>query len=143
MKEHLRNLLASYKKWTGRDLLPDIPEDFESFLYNAPFVLASHGTEEDPILNYANLTAQKLWEMDWDEITKTPSRLTAEQPEREERERFLKEVSEKGFITDYSGIRISKSGKRFHIENVKVWNIVGQAGGKLGQAAMFETWKYL
>ena len=59
-----------------------------------PFVLVAHGTEADPVLNYGNATALALWEMSWEELTRTPSRLTAEAPNREERARLLATVAE-------------------------------------------------
>ncbi len=105
----------SLKHWTGRDLLPGnfSPGEFAEKVFHAPFVLVAHGTEADPVLNYGNQTALMLWEMSWAELTRTPSRLTAEAPNREERARLLAAVTASGFIDDYSGIRISKSGRRF------------------------------
>jgi hypothetical protein len=41
------------------------------------------------------------------------SRKSAEIPARKEREQLLKAVDEKGFMTGYSGIHISSTGKRF------------------------------
>jgi hypothetical protein len=38
-------------------------------------VVLSHGTEEDPILNYGNGAALALWEMDFGQLTSIPSRL--------------------------------------------------------------------
>ena len=73
-------------------------------------MLVSHGTEADPVLNYGNDAAQALWEMSWAELTRTPSRLTAEAPNREERARLLEAVTRQGFIDDYSGVRILKTG---------------------------------
>jgi len=32
-------------------------------MFEAPFVLISHGTEDDPILNYGNRVALWLWQM--------------------------------------------------------------------------------
>ena len=58
------------------------------------------------MLTYGNQTALDLFEMEWDEFTSTPSRFTAETPERAERERLLNAVQANGFIDDYSGIRI-------------------------------------
>lgn len=112
-------------------------------LYEAPFVLVSHGTEADPVLNYGNQTALTLWEMDWEELTRTPSRLTAEAPLREERARLLAAVTAHGFIDDYSGIRISKSGRRFRIAQATVWNLVTAEGVHCGQAATFSKWTCL
>ena len=39
------------------------PEEAEA-LMDAPFVVLSHGTEDDPIFNYGNLAAQKLF-LEW------------------------------------------------------------------------------
>ena len=76
-------------------------------------MLVSHGMETDPVLNYGHRAAQTLWEMTWAELTRTPSRLTAEAPNREERARLLATVTAQGYIDNYSGIRISKTGRRF------------------------------
>src|SRR5690349_6660679 len=99
----------SRKHWTGRDLLPGnfSPAEFADLVFHAPFVLVSHGIEADPVLNYGNESALRLWEMTWEELTRTPSRLTAEAPNREERARLLATVTTHGFIDDYSGVRIS------------------------------------
>lgn len=56
-------------------------------LYRAPFVVLSHGTEPDPLFNDANLTAQRLSEMTWAQITAMPSRLSAEPLSCEESDR--------------------------------------------------------
>ena len=142
---HSELLSRSLRRWTGRDLLPGLfnPAGFARHVFEAPFVLVSHGTEPDPVLNYGNRAALRLWEMSWAEFTRTPSRLTAEAPERDERARFLDAVSRHGFIDDYSGIRISKSGRRFRILQATVWNLVSESGEPRGQAALFADWKML
>jgi len=142
---HSAILARSFRKFTGRDLLPGLfnPLGLSKNLFAAPFVLVSHGTEPDPILNYGNAAALALWEMTWDELTRTPSRLTAEAPLREERAHLLDAVTERGFIDDYSGMRISKSGRRFRISRATVWNLVTARGEPYGQAAMFDRWEFL
>ena len=80
--------------------------------------------------------------MDWDQFTQTPSRLTAEPVNREERARMLEQAKTHGYISDYRGIRISSSGKRFLVEKATVWNIQKPDGTPLGQAAMFSDWAY-
>lgn len=135
-------IVNSYRLFTGRDLLP-VSANFAEALFHAPFVVVSHGTEADPVLNYGNATALELWEMSWEELTSTPSRFTAEAPLREERARLLEEVTRHGFIDNYSGIRISKSGRRFRIAQATVWNVVDQAGNPAGQAATFSHWERL
>ena len=141
-------IARSYHHFTKRDLLPPAapalsPLDFSRAVFAAPLVLVSHGIEDDPILNYGNATALRLWEMTWEELTRTPSRLTAEAPNREERARLLGEVTRHGFIDDYSGIRISKNGRRFRIRQATVWNLIAPDGTRCGQAAMFSNWEFL
>ena len=103
----------------------------------------SHGNEPDPILNYGNAAALALWELSWAELTRTPSRLTAEAPNRNERARLLEAVTRRGFIDDYSGVRISKTGRRFRIARATVWNLLTAAGQPCGQAAKFDQWEFL
>jgi len=140
-----RLITRSLKHWTGRDLLPGSfsPADFAEKIFRVPFVLVSHGTETDPVLNYGNKAALELWEMSWAELTSTPSRLTAEAPNREERARLLAAVTSHGFIDDYSGIRISKTGRRFRIARATVWNLLDDHQTYCGQAAMFSRWEFI
>lgn len=141
---HTGCLARSLKHFSGRELFPRLTgEALARAVAEAPYVLVSHGTQPDPILNYGNLAALKLWEMDWEEFTRTPSRLTAEAPERAERERLLAAVTQRGFIDDYSGIRITKTGRRFRIFQATVWNLVSLNGEPCGQAAMFDRWEFL
>jgi hypothetical protein len=138
-------LAHSLKHWTGRELLPGnfpAPELAEK-IFHAPFVVVSHGTEADPVLSYGNAAALTLWEMSWTELTRTPSRLTAESPDRAERARLLATVTARGFIDDYSGVRISKTGRRFKISRATVWNLISETGQPCGQAAMFDHWEFL
>jgi hypothetical protein len=140
-----QRIVRSLRHWTGRDLLPGLfnPLGLAKNVFAAPFVLVSHGTEADPVLNYGNQTALNLWEMSWEELTRTPSRLTAEAPNREERARLLAAVTRNGFIDDYSGIRISKNGRRFRIAQATVWNLLDEQGRHAGQAATFSDWEFL
>ena len=140
-----QRIVRSLRHWTGRDLLPGLfnPLGLAKNVFAAPFVLVSHGTEADPVLNYGNQAALTLWEMTWEELTRTPSRLTAEAPNREERARLLAAVTRDGFIDDYSGIRISKNGRRFRIAQATVWNLLDEQGRHAGQAATFSDWEFL
>ena len=81
------------------------------------------------------------FQLSWDEFIGLPSRLSAEAPERSERERLLARVTTHGFIDDYSGIRISKSGHRFRILRATVWNVSDAIGHGIGQAATFAEWE--
>jgi MEKHLA domain len=139
-------LLDSYQQLLGKDLILDrsiSPIDQAHALDQASFVLVSHGTEPDPILNYGNQMALKLWEMSWDELTATPSRLTAEPVNQEIRQQMLLQVANQGFIDNYQGVRISKSGQRFMIDRAIVWNLTDTAGNYCGQAATFDQWQFV
>jgi hypothetical protein len=138
-------LAQSYRRFTEKELLPDAFAECELArrLYEAPFVLLSHGTQLDPVLNYGNATALRLWEMSWEEFTRTPSRLTAEAPLREARARLLAVVTAQGFIDDYSGIRVSRTGRRFQVAQATVWNLITPDGKACGQAAMFTDWRFI
>jgi hypothetical protein len=129
----------------GRELIERSgdPADEARRLFEAPFVVVSHGTQADPILNYGNRTALELWETDFASLTAMPSRLTAEAPERAERARLLERTARDGYVDDYRGVRISTSGRRFLIEQAIVWNLVDAAGRPVGQAATFAHWKVL
>lgn len=107
------------------------------------FALVSHGIQEDPIFNYGNKKALELFEMEFNDFIKLPSRKSAEPVHRDERAALLKEVTENGCINNYSGIRVSSTGKRFEIKNAKVFNLVDGHGAKYGQAAYFDEWQYL
>jgi hypothetical protein len=135
-------LLDSFQKYLGRELIPrsDDPEDEARRLFEAPFVVVSHGTEEDPVLNYGNRAALKLWEMDAATLTSMPSRLTAEPMHRDERAEMMARALRDGYVDDYQGIRISSSGKRFHISQAIIWNLVNLSGQRVGQAATFSSW---
>lgn len=142
---HAQLLLDSFSHWLSRDLVPRIGthEAQAAAMFEAPFVIVSHGIQADPILNYGNRTALTLWEMDWATLTQTPSRLTAEPLHRDERARLLERTTRDGYADDYCGIRISSTGKRFQIEQAIVWNLIDNAGEYLGQAATFSQWSPL
>lgn len=116
--------------------------DQARILYQAPFVIVSHGTGKDPILNYGNQAALQLWEMTWEEFIQTPSRLTAEPVNREERATMLERARRLGYVDDYRGVRISKSGRRFLVEHAVVWTVLDRED-PVGQAATFSQWTYL
>ena len=135
-------LLDSYALWLKWELVERTGslDDQGERLFSAPVVVVSHVDSDDPILNYGNRRALELWEMTWAEFTATPSRLTAEPMNRTERARMLKQVAEHGFVTDYGGVRISRTGRRFLVEQATVWNVLDGQGAKRGQAATFSRW---
>ena len=142
---HVGYLLRSFQRLVGQALLPthDDPARDAQQLFDAPFVVLSHGIEADPILNYGNALALQLWEMTAAQFCATPSRITAEPMLRDDRQYTLDTVARQGYITNYAGIRVSSSGRRFLIENVVLWNVTDDDGNPIGQAASFDHWTFL
>jgi PAS domain S-box-containing protein len=136
-------LTSSYERLVGRALLPGTvaARDRSRWLYEqAPFVLLAHDTSPDPVFIYANRAAQRRFEYSWEEFVGMPSRLSAEAPNRDERQAFLNDVLRQGFADDFRGLRIAKSGRRFWIEAVTVWNLIDADGTLKGQAALIPRW---
>ena len=138
-------ILSSYRRWLGKELIERSGDEIDEAqrLFDAPFVVVSHGTQDDPVLNYGNATALALWEMNFEHFTSTPSRMTAEPDQREERSRLLQRTTLSGYIDDYHGIRITRSGRRFRIEGATVWNLLDEAEAYAGQAATFDKYEML
>lgn len=142
--EHIKNILNSFQRLTGRSLIKRISADKDYLeVENGNFVLVSHNCLKDPVFNYGNQFALRLWEMKWDEFIKTPSKKTAEPDLRESRSKMLKTVSKKGYFNQYEGIRVSSSGKRFKIRNAVIWNVKDDKENFIGQAAYFNSIEYL
>lgn len=138
----VQRLLDSHALWMKEELIDrsgSIEAQSER-LFVAPFVVASHLDSADPVLNYGNRQALDLWETTWEEFTATPSRLTAEPVLREERAQMLRRVTARGFVDDYRGVRISRTGRRFLVHRAAVWNVLDEVGSRLGQAVAFSDW---
>jgi len=138
--ERIPLIVESYRRLTGSALLDFLPDDHRELalaLWYAPRAVVAHGTQADPVFFYGNRLALQLFEMSFEEFTQLPSRLSAEAPAREERASLLERVASRGFVEDYAGMRIAKSGRRFMIEHGTVWNLVDEAGVNCGQAATF------
>ncbi|HYW18270.1 MAG TPA: MEKHLA domain-containing protein [Nodularia sp. (in: cyanobacteria)] len=141
---HSQRILNSFQHWLGYSLL-DVsgsPAEIAQALFEAPFILAAHGTEANPIFNYGNRKALEQWEMSWEEFTRTPSRKTAEAVVQEERDRLLAEAATKGF-SYFSGVRITSTGKRFQIEDGILWNLLDQQHQYCGQAAVYSKCEFI
>lgn len=142
LRQRVYDLLRSYQSLLGRTLLVPGADPWLA-LWEAPRVVVAHGDEADPVFFYGNRMALELFEMDFAAFTALPSRFSAEAPVREERAHLLERVGRDGFIDDYSGVRVSRSGRRFRIEQAVVWNLSDEAGHPFGQAATFAAWRWL
>lgn len=132
----------------GEPLVPSMiadPADAAHWLYEeASFAVLAHNTDADPIFVYGNLAAQARFGYSWTELTSLRSCYSAELPNREERQQLLERVRRDGYAKDYRGVRISKSGSRFMIENAVLWQLVDAQGAVKGQAVkILKTSDYL
>lgn len=137
-----RCIADSFRRLLGRTLV-EATEDPVKALWEAPRVIVAHRSGPDPVFFYGNRLALELFEMDWAAFTQLPSRLSAEPLVRDERARLLDRVARDGYIDDYAGVRISRTGRRFRIEQAIVWNLIDDAGAPCGQAASFDRWQML
>jgi PAS domain S-box-containing protein len=133
-------LTSSHSRLVGKPLVE--PGRSAQWLYHdANIVVVAHNTDPDPVFIYANQAAQLGFGYSRDEFMALPSRLSAEAPNRTERQALLDTVTRKGFASGYRGLRITKSGRRFWIEDGVVWQLVGEDGVLYGQAATFRKWR--
>ncbi len=138
--ERLRLIVESYRRLTGKPLLVEVPSDNEVLrhaLWEAPFAIVAHGTEDDPVFFYGNRYALQRFAMSFEEFSRLPSRFSAEPMAREARAALLAKVMQQGYVEDYSGMRIAKGGGRFMIQDGTVWNLLDGQGVRHGQAATF------
>jgi hypothetical protein len=133
-------LSGSFARLLGRPLVP-AGRDASWLYHDAPFVVVAHDTSPDPRFVYANRAAQACFRYDWATFTSLPSRLSAEAPDRPERQALLDAVAHNGFMRGYRGLRIASSGRRFGIEDGIVWELTGGDGVRRGQAATFSSWR--
>src|SRR5262245_22263424 len=133
-------LTGSYARLVGAPLVPQGAD--ANWLYReAPFIVLAHGTDPDPNFIYANKAAQTCFGYSLEEFLNLPSRLSAEPADRAERQKLLDQVAQNGFLTDYSGVRVGKSGRRFRIDDGIVWELIDEDGLRHGQAATFGNWR--
>lgn len=145
LEAHSRLLLSSWRYWAGTALCEEAERAGAAgpVLFAWPAVLLSSRADAGQTLNYGNAAALRLWEMEWEQMDGMPSEQTAEPAQREARAAFLRRVEFEGMIRDYSGVRVSRSGRRFRIERATVWSLVDERGARHGMAAMFRDWTEL
>lgn len=133
-------VLESFRRIIGRPLVPTWLDDDQAgrWLYeDAPHCVLAHDTAPDPRFIYANKAAQRCFEYPWAEFAALPSRLSAEEPNQADRQALLDKVARDGFAKGYRGLRVSRSGRRFPIEDVTMWKLIDGRGVLHGQGAMF------
>lgn len=135
----------SYAERLGRPIVEAIADEPDPALvaerlYAAEAAVLCHTTHDDPLFQYVNQTAQRLWEREWAEFIGLPSRLSARPDAREVRAAMLQDVGERGYTTGYSGVRVSSSGALFTIDDAELWQVRDADGTLIGVAARLPSW---
>ena len=133
-------LASSYYRLVGKPLV-DVGRGAQWLYHDANFVVVAHNKDADPRFIYANQAAQICFGYSWEEFIALPLRLTTEVPDRAERRALLETLRRKGFASGYRDLRVTKSGRRFCIEDGVVWQLVGKDGTTFGRAATFRKWR--
>jgi PAS domain-containing protein len=105
----------------------------------APYGILAHNIDADPRFIYANRHALASFKYTPDEILAVPSRQSASEQDRPERQRMLEIVLRDGIVYNYSGPRVDKYGNSFTIYDGIVWQLRNTNGEVWGQAALFWT----
>ena len=144
-QHHLRQLIDSYERLLNKPFL--FRDSYDSnasnwaeqvFKMDEGYLL-SHDASEETLLNYANQKALSQWEMTWEELVLTSSRQTAPPLAIEERTELMETVDKQGYVTNYRGKRISKTGRLFWIKDVTIWKYYDTDDQYLGIAAAFPS----
>ena len=144
-----RLVLQSHQRAFGRPLIASARPGwcFElttcQELFACGFPVLAHNCSPDPKLTYANAAALQLWDSSWGELIGMPSRLTAPETERVERTNALGQAQRLDAVQHYQGIRISRKGRRFMINNARIWTLWDQKQQACGQAACFSNWWWI
>ena len=112
-------------------------------LFASPIAVLAHDHSPDPLLTYANATALRIWGHRWSTMIGMPSRLTAEESARRERASALQQAQRVDGVNGYRGIRITRNGRRFVINNARIWPLRDDNNNLCGQAAAISSWWWL
>jgi MEKHLA domain len=126
---------------------------YERIHENVRFAVLSHGTQNDPIYNYFNRAALEQFEYPENEIYQIPSRCSAPATAQGERDAVMQKIvgkeeeeanstnnndSSKNCIVIENGLRVTKGGRKFWLKDVLLWNVLNNAGERVGQTALFD-----
>lgn len=131
-------ILDSYRRLLGHDLIKrsgDPAEDARR-LFDLPLAVLAHDTAPQPLLDWANLTAARAFDSTPESLLGRPSADTAPADAVADRRALFDVLARQGFVTGYSGVRVSLTGRRFVIDDVTVFALTDAAGRPAGHAAV-------
>ncbi|SDE80828.1 MEKHLA domain-containing protein [Dyadobacter soli] len=137
----IRQINECFHKLSGKPLYapPGVADTDQWLTEEAPYGILAHNTDADPRFIYANAHALASFKYSPEEILVVPSRLSASEQDRPERQSMLEVVLRDGIVYNYSGPRVDKHGNTFTIYDGVVWQLSDPDGKVWGQAALFWT----
>lgn len=141
---HSLTLIDSYFRCLGKPIFPEKVEisSAAKALWELPLAVVSHGTEEDPIFNYANKAALEVFGVDWETFTSWPSRETASKEDQPGRDKLLASSLKDATICS-AIVRRNPAGREFRILDVQLWPLTDLNGEYYGQAAIYGGVEFL
>ena len=143
-RNHVKRMRNNLIKLGGVDLF-----DFDKAgviaakkMFHAPFGIFSFDNAEKPVFTYANLTALELFDTSWEELTQMTIDELMDAESWKETINMIANVKQKGALPNYSGKRVSKTGKQFNFENGIIWNLLDEFLTVDGQAVVFANWNF-
>lgn len=131
-------ILDSFRRLLGRELMPRSgnPAEDARRLFDLPQAVLAHDTSPAPLLDWANLAAAKAFDATPEALLGRPSADTAPADATADRRALFDKLAARGFVTGYSGVRVSLTGRRFVIDDVTVFEVTNAVGRPAGHAAV-------
>jgi PAS domain-containing protein len=134
-------ILDSYRRLLGRDLCArtgDAAADARR-LDELPVAVLAHDASTPPLLDWVNRAAAAAFDAAVPDLIGRPSAATAPPDATADRQQLFAQLREHGFVTGYSGVRVSLAGRRFLIDDVTVYELRDRDGRAAGHAAIIGT----
>ncbi|MGY2288487.1 MEKHLA domain-containing protein [Pseudomonas sp. SDO528_S397] len=135
--EFVRLLDDAYRHLTGKGLpAPDHLDPAQRLAWlheQAPYSLLAHDGAADPRFTYVNECGLRCFKYPRETFIGMPSRLSASELDRPERQALMEHVAANGIADNCSGWRVDADNQPFMIHACAVWNLQNGAG----QAALF------
>ncbi len=132
-------LVGSFRRLVGKRLVER--ERGPEWLYgDAPFMITAQRNNPEPAFIYANAAAQRLFGYTWSEFTRLTAQSLSGFAAQEEGRALLDALTRDGYMANYRGQQVTRSGSRFRMEDGIVWQLRDRFGHYHGQAAMFSRW---
>ncbi|NDC62439.1 MAG: MEKHLA domain-containing protein [Planctomycetia bacterium] len=133
-----RVILDSFRRLLGRELIDRSRDDHDDDrrLRELPLAVLAHDTSSPARLDWVNAAAAAAFDATPEALLGLPSASTAPPDAAADRERLFGTLRREGFVTGYSGVRVSLTGRRFLIEDVTVIELHDATGRPAGHAAI-------